>query len=132
MARKVTALPDKNDTVIIELDKPRELRLGHKAMKRFSALTGCSMQQMQDEIQRYDRMAQLVYVMLSEDEPDLTPEEVDELIDRAERRKVSPLRLKDLVVAVSSAIQAAFADEDAEGPEDGEDPPQAAGTGDEA
>ena len=32
-------LPDENDTVIIELDRPRELKLGHKAMKRFSALT---------------------------------------------------------------------------------------------
>lgn len=124
--------PDKNDVVIIELDKSRELRLGHKALKRFSALTGCSMQQMQDEIQRYDRMSQLVYVMLSEDQPDLTPEAVDDLIDRAERRKVNPLRVKDLMVAVSSAIQAAFVDENAEEPEDGEDPPQAAGTGAEA
>lgn len=121
--------PDKNDVVILELDKPRELRLGHKALKRFSALTGCSMQQMQDEIQCYDKMALMIYVMLSEDQPDLTPEAVDDLIDRAERRKINPLRLKDLVVAVSSAIQAAFVDEDAKGPEDGEDPPQAAGTG---
>ena len=129
----VTAIqPDKNDVVILDLDKPRELRLGHKALKRFSALTGCSMQQMQDEIQRYDRLAQLVYVMLSEDQPDLTPEGVDDLIDLAERRKVNPLRVKDLMVAVSSAIQSAFVDEDAEGPEDGEDPPQAAGTGAEA
>lgn len=124
--------PDKNDVVILELDRPRELRLGHKALKRFSALTGCSMQQMQDEIQQYDRMALMIYVMLSEDEPDLTPEAVDDLIDRAERRKDKPLRLKDLVMAVSATIQAAFADEDAEQPEDGEDPPQAAGTGEKA
>ena len=131
--KNVTAIqPDKNDVVILELDRPRELRLGHKAMKRFSALTGCSMKQMEAEIQCYDRLATLIYVMLSGDDPELTPEEVDDLIDQAERRKVNPLRLKDLVTTVSAAIQAAFADEDAEGPEDGEDPPKAAGTGSEA
>lgn len=124
--------PDKNDVVILELDRPRELRLGHKALKRFSALTGCSMQQMQGEVSRYDRMSMLVYVMLSEDDPDLTSEAVDDLIDRAERRRENPLRVKDLMAAVSAAIQAAFDDEAAEQPEDGEDPPQAAGTGAEA
>lgn len=124
--------PDKNDVVILDLDKPRELRLGHKALKRFSALTGCSMRQMQAETERYDKMALLIYVMLSEDQPDLTPEAVDDLIDRAERRKVNPLRMKDIFAATTAAIEAAFADEDAEEPEDGEDPPQAAGTGAEA
>ena len=124
--------PDKNDVVIIDLDKPRELRLGHKALKRFSALTGCSMRQMQAETEHYDKMALLIYVMLSEDQPDLTPEAVDDLIDQAERRKVNPLCMKDIFKATTAAIEAAFADEDAEEPEDGEDPPQAAGTGDEA
>ena len=37
---------DRNDVVILELDRPRELRLGHKALKRFSALTYCSMADM--------------------------------------------------------------------------------------
>lgn len=124
--------PDKNDVVILELDKPRELRLGHKALKRFSALTGCSMQQLESEASRYDKMALLIYTMLSEDDPELTPEMVDDLIDQAERRRENRLRLKELMVAVSAAIQASFGDEDAETPEDGEDPPQAAGTGAEA
>lgn len=124
--------PDKNDVVILELDKPRDLRLGHKALKRFSALTGCSMQQLESEASRYDKMALLIYTMLSEDDPELTPESVDDLIDQAERRRENRLRLKDLIVAVSAAIQAAFGDKDAEGPENGEDPPQAAGTGAEA
>lgn len=136
MSDKVTAItgiyPDKNDVVILDLDRPRELRLGHKALKRFSALTGCSMQQMQGEVSRYDKLALLVYVMLSEDDPDLTPEAVDGLIDRAERRRENPLRIKDVMAAVSAAIQASFSDEDGSQPEDGEDPSQAAGTGAEA
>ena len=41
---------DKNDVVILQLDRPRELRLGHKALKRFSALTGCAMSEMEQEI----------------------------------------------------------------------------------
>ena len=31
---------DKNDVVIIELDRPRELRFGHKALKTLGAMTG--------------------------------------------------------------------------------------------
>ena len=31
--------PENNDTVILELDRPRELRLTHKVMKRFCANT---------------------------------------------------------------------------------------------
>ena len=33
-------MSDKNDVVIIELDRPRELRYGHKALKQLGALTG--------------------------------------------------------------------------------------------
>ena len=116
--------PDKNDTVIIELDKPRTLRLGHKAMKRFSALTECSMADMEAAVQRYDKAAVLVYVMLSEEDPELTPAQVDELLDQ--------VPIKTILTKCSEAIQAAFADEDGSQPEDGEDPPQAAGTGAEA
>lgn len=38
-----------NDVVIIELDRPRELRFGHKALKKLSALTGKSMEEMEGE-----------------------------------------------------------------------------------
>jgi hypothetical protein len=33
-------MKDKNDIVIIHLDRPRELRFGHKALKTLGALTG--------------------------------------------------------------------------------------------
>ena len=109
---------DRNDVVIIELDRPRTLRLGHKALKRFSALTECSMTEMEAAVQRYDKMATLIYVMLSEEDPDLTPSQVDDLLDKKS--------IKEISEACSKAIEAAFADENAE--EDG-DPLQAAGTG---
>ena len=112
---------DKNDVVVLEFDRPRELRLGHKALKRFSALTGCSMADMEQEIQHYDKLTCLLYVMLSQDDPSLTPEQVDDLCDH--------VRISTLAKACSKAIEAAFADEDEE---ESKDPPQAAGTGAEA
>ena len=112
--------PDKNDVVILELDRPRELRLGHKALKRFRALTECPRSDMDAAIQRYDKMACLLYVMLSQDDPDLTPDKVDDLCDGVSIVKITK--------ACSRAIEVAFADDE----ESGGDPPEAAGTGAEA
>ena len=120
MEKKVTPLQtDRNDVVILDLDRPRCLRLGHKALKRFSALANCSMADMEQAVQRYDKVATLAYVMLSEDDPDLTPEQADSLLDM--------VPINRIMEAVSQAIQAAFEDENAE--ESASDPPQAAGTG---
>lgn len=122
--------PDENDTIMIELDRPRELKLGHKALKRFSALTGCSMTDMEKEISHYDKMSCLLYVMLAVDAEEhgeeLTPTQVDDLLE--------PVPIKQLMELVGAAIRASFGDGDEE-PEDQEepaDPPQAAGTGAEA
>lgn len=117
--------PDGNDVVMIELDRPRELKLGHKALKRFSALTGSSMADMETEIQHYDKLACLMYVMLAIDGEKrgetLTPDQVDDLLEAVPIQK--QLRL------CMAAIQAAFEDPDAPKGENGGDPPQAAGTG---
>ena len=119
---------DRNDVVILELDRPRELRLGHKALKRFSALTSCSMTDMEKEIQRYDKLSCLLWVMVTQDQANhgeemMTPEQLDDLLDAVPITKLTNL--------CSKAIAAAFVDEDAEEAEKG-DPPQAAGTGTEA
>ena len=108
---------EKNDVVILELDRPRELRLGHKALKRFSALTECPMSDMDAAIQRYDKMSCLLYVMLSQDDPTLTPDMVDDLCDGVSIVKITK--------ACSRAIEAAFADDE----ESDGDPLEAAGTG---
>ena len=121
---------DRNDVVILDLDRPRELRLGHKALKRFSALTNCSMADMEKEIQHYDKMSCLIWVMVTEDqtahgEEMMTPEKLDDLLDAVPIPKLTNL--------CSKAIQAAFVDEDAESEAGREgDPPKAAGTGPEA
>lgn len=38
---------NKNDVVIIQLDRPRELRFGHKALKTLSSLTGRSIEELE-------------------------------------------------------------------------------------
>lgn len=122
--------PDENDTIIIELDRPRELKLGHKALKRFSALTGKSMTELEDAVQHYDVLACLMYVMLAVDAEKhgetLTPDQVDDLLEDVPVYKQ--------MNRVGRAIHAAFVDPTAEqdGEEGESDPPQAAGTGVEA
>ena len=131
-------LPDENDTVIIELDRPRELKLGHKALKRFSALTGKSLAELEEAVQHYDVMAALIYVMLAVDAEkhgeDLTPEQVDDLLE--------DVPIYQQLQLAGQAINAALVDPDAQEEASGEeselseeseaDPPQAAGTGAEA
>ena len=114
---------ERNDVVILELDRPRELRLGHKALKRYSALTQCTMADMEQDIQRYDRMSCLLWVMITEDqiahgEEMMTPEQLDDLLDAVPIAK--------LTMACANAVAAAFADE---GAELATNPPLAAGTG---
>lgn len=120
--------PDNNDVVILELDRPRELRLGHKALKRFSALTECSMTDLEYEIQYYEKMTLLIWVMVTEEqiamgEEMMSQEQLDALLDK--------LPLYKVTAAAANAIKAAFEDPDAES-EPGDPPQAAAGTGIEA
>ena len=119
MATKKTtpAVQDHNDCVIIELDRPRTLKLKHSVMKRFSALRKCSVFELGDELSTYDGIAAMAYCMLAADDPDLTVDEVDRLLDDAD--------MLDVIQKVSEAVQLAFPD--AEGND--ETPPAAAGTG---
>lgn len=124
--------PDGNDVVILELDRPRELRLSHRALKRFSALTNCSMAKLEDEIQHYDKMSCLLWVMVTDEQIDrneelMTPDELDVLLNK------SKIKISRLLKICSQAIEAAFEDDEMEQEESSEDPPQiAAGTGIEA
>lgn len=124
--------PDENDTVIIELDRPRDLKLGHKALKRFSALTGKSMSELEDAIQHYDVLAALMYVMLAVDAEkhgeNLTTEQVDDLLEDVP--VYQQINLAGL--AIRAAFEDPTAETEAEGEESEVDPPQAAGTGIEA
>jgi hypothetical protein len=113
-----------NDVIILDLDHPRILRLGHKALKTYSAMTGTPMSEISDDLLRYDRLTLLLFVMLGADDKNLTPEKLDDLIDSALRDK--KITLMGLVKTISEAIKVSLADPDAKE----EDPLTApAGTG---
>lgn len=118
----------KNDdgTVLLLLDRERELRMTHRALCRVSALIGCAMTELEDAMSRYDKLSAMLYVMLSEDDNALTPEAVDELIAKAEREQ--RLKILDLINAVGAALEAAFTDEaDDDEPQEDEHPLPGAG-----
>lgn len=76
-----TENPDKNDVVILELDRPRPLRLTHRVLKRYLAATGVKLTEIDQSVEDYDNMTLLIYEMLRVDDPELTPEHCDELLD---------------------------------------------------
>ena len=78
-----TENPEKNDVVILELDRPRPLRLTHRALKRYLAATGIKMTEIDQSVEDYDNMTLLIYEMLRADDPELTPDACDELLDMA-------------------------------------------------
>ena len=72
---------ENNDIVILELDRPRVLSFTHKVMKRYCAATGTKMTEVDQSVENYDNMTLLLYLMLKADDPELTPEQCDELLD---------------------------------------------------
>lgn len=112
---------EKNDAVFIELDRPRELRLGHKVLKRFSALRHVPLSRIEDAVDDYENLSCLFYCAMVQEDPTLTVEQADELLDRV---PVAQLLKKagDLLEGTFGGIE--------DGGEGGEaDPPAAAGTG---
>lgn len=74
-------MAENNDIVIIELDRPRTLKFTHKVMKRFCAATGAKMSDIQETVEDYNNMTLLIYEMLRAEDPELTPEQCDDLLD---------------------------------------------------
>lgn len=111
--------------VILHLDKPRELKFSHKAMRKFSALTQTPLTELRAAVTRYDLMSTAVYCMLSVADESLTPGQVDDMLEQ-----LPPLKVYTAAVeAVSEALDdGEEAGEDEEG-DASENPPEAAGAG---
>ena len=108
--------------VILNLDKPRELKFSHKAMRQFCALTKVGMDEMDEAFMRYDLMATAVYCMLAAQDSSLTPNQVEDILEE--------LPVLEVYTKAAEAVREAL-----QGDEDGsaeENPPAAAGAGKEA
>lgn len=113
-------MQEHNDTVVLELDRPRELRLSHKVLKRFSALRHVPLSRIEDAVDDYENLSCLFYCAMAQEDPTLTVERVDDLLDR--------VPVAQLLKKAGELLEAAVGGED--GGEGGEaDPPAAAGTG---
>ena len=75
----------KTDLVILELDRPRELRFGHKALKMIEGMFEKSLLEIvQEGINKIkpDMLEKIFYVGLMGDDKDLKLEDVEDLIDK--------------------------------------------------
>jgi hypothetical protein len=81
-------MSDKNDVVIINLDRPRELRFGHKALKKLTALTGKSMDNFEIDGNNFEEIEKIMYYGLlydaKENNETLKLEDMEDLLDLAQ------------------------------------------------
>lgn len=112
----------------IELDRVYELRLTHKALRRFSARTKLGVSELEDAVECYDILSVLLWAMLADEIPGLTDERLDELIDAA--IDAGRLDIVSLMATVAAAVADGFGtapEADATLDDDAERPTTAAG-----
>lgn len=88
------------DTVFITLDKPRELRLTHRVLKNFAAKHNVSVDDVDEVLSGYSGMIDLIYEMLLRDDPNLTPEAYEELLET--------VTIQEIMNAGRDAVAASF------------------------
>lgn len=126
---------EKNDVILIKLDRPYELRFSNKALKEYSALTQTSMKNFDESLMDFQNQQTAAYILIKQDcqrqgLPIPTPAAVEDLLDQY----VTPGRL---FYSLSKAAEVAFVDEEMmaemkakqKAAEGDEDPTQADGTG---
>jgi hypothetical protein len=100
-----------NDVIVIELDRPRVLRFGHKALKTYQALSGQSIEDIGKGGFSFDDIERLVYAGLLSDARShgetLTIEQVEDLLDDHD--------IQDTIDKMSKALEAAFGGVDPNG-----------------
>ena len=60
-------MKENNPTVMLTLDRPRELRFGHRAMKRWAAYTGKSVAELETTVMNPVDAEILLFFMLEQD-----------------------------------------------------------------
>lgn len=96
---------DKNPIVIINLDRPRSLKFGHRALKRLGAMTGKALSNMTDESFDLAELEKVMYCGLLADAQEngetLKLEDMEDLLDQAEV-------FNDIIEAMNKALENAF------------------------
>ncbi|QRN84838.1 hypothetical protein JR334_07575 [Clostridia bacterium] len=87
--------------IMMSLDKPRKLRFGMGAMVEFEQLTGIKLMELNDEMSM-DVCSKLLWIMLKQEDKELTLEKTCELIDEYAES------ITEVITAITKAIEAAF------------------------
>jgi len=87
--------------VMINLDRPRQLRFGMKAMVEFEQLTGIKLMEIGNEMSM-DTCSKLLWVMLRQEDKTLPLDTTLDLIDKYADN------ISDVMEAVTGALNAAF------------------------
>jgi hypothetical protein len=81
-------MSDKNDVIIINLDRPRVLRFGHKALKKLIAATGKDIENIEVNGNDLEELEKIIFFGLEADAKDhnetLKLEDMEDLLDKAE------------------------------------------------
>lgn len=92
-------------TVLIELDRPREVRFGHKALKKLMALTGKSLNNITEEEFSMEELERVMYCGLLSDAKEhgetLELEQMEDLLDHAKS-------FNEVMEAMEKALENAF------------------------
>lgn len=96
---------DKNTMVVINLDRPRFVRFGHKALKQLGALTGKKLEQMDENDFDLADLEKIMWCGLQADArehgEDLKIEDMEDLLDSANS-------FAEIMNAMNKALEQAF------------------------
>jgi hypothetical protein len=80
-------MSDKNDVIIINLDRPRVLRFGHKALKKLMAATGKDIENIEVNGNNLEELEKIIFFGLEADAKEhnetLKLEDMEDLLDQA-------------------------------------------------
>lgn len=95
--------------VILEVDRPRVLKAGHKALKMIQKLTGKKLDKLDEIASDLEMIDKIAYALMLKDAQKngetLTLDQVEDILDEAECEQ-------DIIDAIADAFDAAFHDRD--------------------
>lgn len=102
---KKTSQDEKNPVVIINLDRPRSVKFGHRALKLLGAMTGKALNTMNEDSFDLAELEKVMYCGLLADAKEhgelLKLEDMEDLLDQAEV-------FNDIIEAMNIALENAF------------------------
>jgi len=98
-------MSDKNNVVMIELDRPREVRFGHKALKRLTADLGIDINSFEFDGSDLEQIEKIMFYALQSDahknNEQLKLEHMEDLLDQAPS-------YNEIIEKMSLALEKAF------------------------